>query len=133
MTELIVRAKKLENGEKIVGTGINFVDGRAYLYDKYAWYEVDPETVVMRAKKDEEHYPNPVTTSNDIAELHERLVQTVVDFCREKKNHEIQEVMFDVDDLQESVEYGEWCPGTDSSLTVYGYDCNKRKEIGTSI
>lgn len=56
--------------------------------------------------------------------LHERLVQTCIDFINEHKDDEqikeIQIVEFHADNLQESATHGEWHPSTDSYCAVYG-------------
>ena len=56
--------------------------------------------------------------------LHERLVQTCIDFINEYKDDEqvkeIQMVEFNVDGLQFSAKEGYWQPDTDSSCILQG-------------
>lgn len=71
-------------------------------------------------------------------ELNERLVKTVIEFLLEKGDANIDEVNFKVDGIQESVIYGEWNPGTDSAIAIYGLantddtDFPIRKKLGSS-
>lgn len=53
-------------------------------------------------------------------ELHRVLVQTCIDFIKEKGLKDVYSVSFSADSLQESAEYGTWCPATDSFLEVDG-------------
>lgn len=57
--------------------------------------------------------------------LHEKLVQTCIDFAKENSMFNIDCVSFQVDNLQESVKYGEWHPCTDSSCHLYKYNLEK--------
>lgn len=54
----------------------------------------------------------------DLNELHEILVQTVLDYIKEKSLSDVYSVSFSADSLQESAEYGMWCPATDSYLEL---------------
>jgi hypothetical protein len=66
-------------------------------------------------------YPNPITTSENINELHHILVQTCLDYMRKHNLTDIDEIHFSADGLSgSSYEYGEWTPGTDSSIEVIG-------------
>lgn len=67
-----------------------------------------------------QEYKDPKTTKEDIRELHNLLVQTCINFIREKELYDINEVSFGVDGLEEGAEYGEWTPGVDSSISVIG-------------
>lgn len=69
-------------------------------------------------------------------EFHEILVQTAIDFINEKKLKDVWSVSFYADSLQESAEFGQWCPATDSSLTLEAVRDDKapyRVEIGHSF
>ena len=59
---------------------------------------------------------------NPAYELQKRLIQCCIDFIQETENTEIDEVLFNVDNLQVSAEHGGWHPGTDSSCTVNGWN-----------
>ena len=83
-------------------------------------YEVDPVTILIIRHDDLPKYENPVTTTDDIKELQERLVQTCVDFVKEKNLTDIDAVRFNVDGLEDSIEFGEWTPGMDSYIGVEG-------------
>jgi hypothetical protein len=132
MNSLRVYAKRLDSNEKLIGTGINIFDDNAILYDKYASYQVDPETVVLRRNNVIEKYENPQTTDKLAYELHNKLVQTIIDFMNEHDIKDIDEISFGADSLQISKAYHKWTPATDSSLTLYGYQGGKKKEINSS-
>ena len=57
-------------------------------------------------------------------------MDTTINFCIERDLTDIDCISFGVDGLQVSVEYGEWTPCTDSSLTAYGYQDDILKLIG---
>lgn len=94
-----------------------------------------------------ENYKNPITTQENINELHHILVQTCLDYMVEHGLTDIDEISFLADGLSSSYEYKEWTPATDSSLTVIGLETEKvfnmtrnkeyempiRKLIGTSM
>ena len=93
---------------------------RHCIYDHPVLYEVDPATVRIIKHDDLPKYENPVTTTDDIKELQERLVQTCVDFIKEKNLTDIDMVRFSVDGLEDSIEFGEWTSGMDSYIGVEG-------------
>lgn len=67
------------------------------------------------------NYKNPVTKTEDIKELQQRLVQTCIDFIKERNLTDIDEVSFNVDGLERySIEFGEWVAHMDSHISVYG-------------
>ena len=85
-------------------------------------------------------YQNPITTQKHINELHRILVQTCLNYMKEHKLTDIDEVLFNANGLSSSYEYNEWTPGTDSCLTVIGLQEDSendnfivRKIIGESI
>lgn len=87
-----------------------------------------------------DNYDNPITTQEHINELHHILVQTCLNYMKEHKLTDIDEISFSADGLSSSYEYNEWTPATDSSLTVVGLqEENKednylvRKIIGESF
>lgn len=83
-----------------------------------------------------EKFKDPITTSENINELHHILVQTCLDYMRKNNLTDIDEIHFTADGLSYSYEYGEWTPATDSSLCVVGLQIeNKypvRRVIGES-
>ena len=91
-----------------------------YIHNCPMTWEVDPATVRIIKHDDLPNYENPVTTTNDIKELQERLVQTCIDFVKEKNLTDIDMVRFNVDGLEDSIEFGEWTPGMDSYIGVEG-------------
>lgn len=67
-----------------------------------------------------EKYVNPITTLENINELHHILVQTCLDYMRKNNLTDIDEIQFSADGLSSSYKYGEWTPATDSYLGVVG-------------
>lgn len=66
-------------------------------------------------------YNNPKTTKENIKELQELLVQTIINYCVEHNLQEIDEVNFNVDGLSgDSFREQKWTPGTDSYIEVIG-------------
>lgn len=92
-----------------------------YIFNCPMTWEVDPATVRIIKHEDLPKYVNPVTTTNDIKELQERLVQTCIDFIKEKNLTDIDMVRFNVDGLTgNAIEFGEWVPAMDSYIGVEG-------------
>lgn len=92
-----------------------------YIFNCPMTWEVDPVTVRIIKHDDLPNYENPVTTTNDIKELQEKLVQTCIDFIKEKNLTDIDMVRFNVDGLtRNAIEFGEWVPAMDSYIGVEG-------------
>lgn len=91
-----------------------------YIFNCPMIWEVDPITVRIIKHDDLPKYINTVTTTDDIKELQQRLVQTCIDFIKEKNLTDIDAVRFNVDGLEDSIEFGEWTPGMDSYIGVEG-------------
>lgn len=71
-------------------------------------------------------YVNPVTTQQDIRDLHHLLVQTCIDFIKERNLTDINEVNFNVDGLEhDAIEWGEWTPCMDSYCGVVGLQADE--------
>ena len=68
-------------------------------------------------------YKNPITTKENINELHHLLVQTCLDYMKKHNLTDIDEIHFSADGLSgPSYEAGEWTPNTDSSIDVIGLE-----------
>lgn len=91
-----------------------------YIFNCPMTWEVDPATVHIIRHDDLPTYEDPITTTVDIMELQHRLVQTCIDFIKEKNLTDIDAVRFNVDGLEDSIEFGEWTPGMDSYIGVEG-------------
>jgi hypothetical protein len=76
-----------------------------------------------------EKYKDPITTSENINELHHILVQTCLDYMRKNNLTDIDEINFTADGLSYSYEYGKWTPATDSSLCVVGLQIEDDSKI----
>lgn len=71
-------------------------------------------------KADLPDYENPISTSNDARDLLNILVQTTINFLKERELNDVYEVSFSADGLYDSVTYGEWTPSTDASISLVG-------------
>lgn len=80
-----------------------------------------------RIMSDRDLIANPQTTKKDMKELLEILVQTTIDFIKERGLKDLDSVGFSADSLQESSKYSEWTPATDASIRVYGQE----KKVGS--
>ena len=110
-----------------------------YIHNCPMIWEVDPSTVRFIGDLDLDEYKGSKTTKSDIKDLHKLLVQTCINFIKERNLTDIYEVSFGVDGLEnDAIEFGEWTPGIDSSLSVIGLqkedddDFRVRKIIGES-
>lgn len=77
---------------------------------------------------DYDKYKNPKTTEKDLSELLQILVQTTIDFINERDLAEIDAIGFSVDGLRDSLEWGEWEPSTDASISAYGLGTEKGED-----
>lgn len=92
-----------------------------YIFNCPMTWEVDPSSVHIIRHDDLPKYINPVTTTEDIKELQVRLVQTCVDFIKERNLTDIDMVRFNVDGMTgNAIEFGEWVPAMDSYIGVEG-------------
>jgi len=64
-----------------------------------------------------------------IYELHERLVQTCLDFINEKGLGDVEEISFRADSLQPSADCGSWQPCTDSSCEFFRWTEKGGREL----
>lgn len=122
----VVNHDPMTNPENSYVEGFYFQDldngvVKHYIFNCPMTWEVDPTSVHIIRHDDLPKYINPVTTTNDIKELQERLVQTCVDFVKEKNLTDIDMVRFNVDGLTgNAIEFGEWVPAMDSYIGVEG-------------
>lgn len=91
-----------------------------YIFNCPMTWEVDPATIRIIKHDDLPNYENPVTTTDDIKELQQRLVQTCIDFVRTRNLTDIDAVRFNVDGLGDSIDFCEWTAGMDSYIGVEG-------------
>ena len=84
-------------------------------------FEREVDELRAKMESNSEGYPTEIPCQDELAkELQERLVQTCLDFIREKGDKYILRVEFSADELQESAKEGKWMPCTDSSITLEG-------------
>lgn len=63
-------------------------------------------------------------------ELHKKLVQQVIDYCKENNIKDADTFHLSIDGLQSSIEAGTWHPGTDSAASLHN---SKHETITYSI
>lgn len=80
-----------------------------------------------------EEVPDQKTDIENIKELQEIIVQTVIDYINKNGLTDIDAVYFNADRLKESAECGKWAPCTDSSITVRGIKCSCRERKDGTI
>lgn len=80
-------------------------------------------------KDDLPEYKNPISTTIDARDLLNILVQTTINFLKERNLYDVCEVGFSVDGLYDSVTYGEWTPSTDASISFVGLQEDDDKEF----
>ncbi len=51
-------------------------------------------------------------------ELHNEIVQKIIDFCKDNNITEATDFGLKIDGLDESIEYGKWTPGSDSCMSL---------------
>lgn len=56
------------------------------------------------------------------SKLHVELVNMIVAFCEKHGIEDVSDVYLNADCLFASIKYGEWCPATDSCLTLVRKD-----------
>ena len=69
---------------------------------------------------------NKQITHEQTRELHDILVQTCIDFINDNNLKDVDVVAFSADSLQESARYNQWCPATDSFLTLEGVEKSEK-------
>lgn len=74
----------------------------------------------IKSVEDIPELANKKTTEKDLDELAHILVQTVIDFAKERNLQEIDGVYFQADGLESSIKEGEWQPATDINMRVEG-------------
>lgn len=55
---------------------------------------------------------------NAFSELHKKIVDMVLQFCKEHNLTDVDEFSVSADGLMGSIPYGKWCACTDSSMTI---------------
>ena len=119
------------DGCRYKGTGVNQIDGELWLINgNEAVCPIEYTSLRISNPFKYGKYESPIATLNDLWELQDTLMKITIDFCKERNLTDIDCISFGADGLQDSIEYGEWTPSTDSSLIAYGYQDNILKLIG---
>lgn len=69
-----------------------------------------------------DYYIDKKAMDEKFYELHKKLVQEVIDYCKENDIKNADEFYLSIDGLQSSIEFGEWHPGTDSAASLHDTD-----------
>ena len=99
-------------------------------------FEKEVDELRAKMESNSEGYPTEIPRHDNLAkELQERLVQTCLDFIKEKGDKFIYRVAFSADSLQESAKEGHWMSCTDSSITLEGivFDEKLKASVLTEI
>lgn len=116
------------------GTGVNQINGELWIINgEELVCPIEDTSLRIRDLNRYEKYENPITSLKDLSDLQHLLTNAIISFCKERKLNDIDRLSFGVDGIQDSIEYGEWTPSTDSSLIAYGYENEKQKIIGEAI
>ena len=120
-----------QDGCRYKGTGVNQIDGELWLIkNNEILCPIEETSLRIRRSSQYEKFESPITTMEDLSDLQNELMSTAIRFCRERNLTDIDILSFGADGIQDSVEYGEWTPATDSSLVAHGYENDKQKLIG---
>lgn len=64
------------------------------------------------------------TLNQKFRELHGRLVNEIISFCKENELYQIETFYLSADGVNGSISYGKWTPCTDSCLEFYEFKSN---------
>lgn len=99
----------------------NFTEKDDAILEKFPHYEKGSEFVGTREYW-EGIFSNESNRDPELhkafSELHEKLVNEIIKFCEKHDLRDIAEVRLCVDGLEESIDYGKWESGTDSSMSL---------------
>ena len=127
----IVMGRTPETRTKVEGYGVKFMGDRTFVITNDGEKEIIPSSVRIRLDE-QETVVTEVITQEQLSEMHNLLVQTVIDYLKSHNITNVDEVTFSADGLQ-TIEYGAWTPATDSGLHLYGYEDGKNKLVGFSM
>lgn len=130
---IIVKGKSVETGSKINGFGVKWVDNKVVIITEKGDVPIIPTSLNIINLPDKETFVEEVLSQEEINNLHEFLMQALIDYLKKNNIFCVDEISFDVDSLKESINYGKWIPSTDSSLLLSGYEDGKNKIIGYSM
>ena len=130
---IIVRGKSVDTGNKINGTGVKWLDDKVFVITEKGDVQIIPTSLIITNLPDKETFVEEVLSQEEINNLHEFLMQTLIDYLKKNNIFCVDEISFDVDSLKESINHGKWIPSTDSSLLLSGYEDGKNKIIGYSM
>lgn len=131
MGNWIFRGKSKETKTRLEGTGVNQIDGELYLLDgTQILCPIERSSMRISDPDRNKCFDNPVTTQENLAELQRKIMEVVIDYCKENKLTDIDAITFNTDTLQASIAYGKWVPSTDAAIAAYGYEGDTYKQIG---
>lgn len=69
-------------------------------------------------------------TQEDLKDLQEKLVNTCVEFLKERDIFNVEEVHLTIDGMYDSIKFGYWTPSTDSYISAYKKSLTESGIIG---
>lgn len=127
----IIKAR-LENGERIVGSGFKFINDDIYVINDEGEFKIKPSTLSIFGLEDIKETENKTFNKEEISDFHNKIVEFVISYLKNNNKDSVDSIAFLIDGLKESVCCGEWVPFTDSSLSLYSYENNEKKLIDFS-
>ena len=129
---LVFKGRNLYTNEKVTGYGIKQIGENCILITKDGDVSINPSSLMLIDYEKPEPYSKNVMSQEQISELHELLVSTVINYLNDNNIKEVEEVDFSVNCLSDSVKCHEWVPSTDSSISICGYEDSERRIIGSN-
>jgi hypothetical protein len=129
-----VIGRDINTNEKINGIGFKSYDDKLIIIkEDLTEHIVSRDSFRIIGYDMPGEFENKPISIMQVYELHNALMKTTIDYLRNQNIKDIDEIMFYADGLLESVKYGKWNAYTDSNVTLFGYENNKRKIAGYSI
>lgn len=122
--------RKLGSGEKVNGYGLKFVNNETVIITDNGEEPIIPSSLSIRGVEDIETFEENAIPNENIRELHDKIVETVLSYLNAHNFNFVDEITFSADGLISSIKTNNWIPSTDSSICLYGYEDGKRKIIG---
>lgn len=132
MDRKIVKGR-LMNNKRVDGYGIKFIGSEIYIITESGEYPIMPGSLRIIHDNEPEQNTETQLPREKVTELHNLLVNTVVNFLKENNLTQVDELSFGADGLMSSIEFGKWTPGTDSNLSLYSVENGKFVRTGYSI
>lgn len=131
--KITFRGTRTDTRERIEGVGVKSYDDEIVIITEQGEFPIIPTTLRITGKKEILPFEEPTMTQKQVRDLHETIMSAAITYLSQNKIKGVDEISFGADGLETSVELGYWTPATDSSLYVYGYENEEKREIGHNI